>query len=326
MAFTKAKSRQAKLKVGLYGPQGSGKTLTSLLIAEGLARAEGKKIAYIDTEHGTDFYAQAIPERKVHPEAFDFDRIVTRAIYEAVNEVENMPSEYGVLIIDSVTHIWEAAMDSYTGKKTSQGGIPMWAWSKIKRPYKKLMRLFLDGNFHGIICGREGNVFEEDEDDKDKIKVVGKKMKAEGETPYEPHILGRMIPERLADGQQIIQVFFEKDRSGILQGRTIQWPGFSTVEPLVQYLSGDKQGAIGDSAEKDEQLADDAEDRERRERVALFTQIKSAIQTAADMDGLKTAWSLTRGKKGRLGDALEELSMIKDARKSELLGVSEADI
>ena len=37
--FRKAKAEQAALKIGLYGPPGSGKTFTSLLIAEGLAKA-----------------------------------------------------------------------------------------------------------------------------------------------------------------------------------------------------------------------------------------------------------------------------------------------
>jgi pantothenate kinase-related protein Tda10 len=56
--FRKAKGEQAAIKMGLYGPPGSGKTFTSLLIAEGLAAITGKRIAYVDTERGTDFYSQ----------------------------------------------------------------------------------------------------------------------------------------------------------------------------------------------------------------------------------------------------------------------------
>lgn len=41
MAFKKAEAKQARLKLGIYGGQGSGKTLTALLIAEGLAKLEG---------------------------------------------------------------------------------------------------------------------------------------------------------------------------------------------------------------------------------------------------------------------------------------------
>jgi pantothenate kinase-related protein Tda10 len=56
--FRKAKAEQAALKIGIYGPPGSGKTFTSLLIAEGLGKISGKRVAYVDTERGTDFYAQ----------------------------------------------------------------------------------------------------------------------------------------------------------------------------------------------------------------------------------------------------------------------------
>jgi pantothenate kinase-related protein Tda10 len=61
--FQKAKAEQAALKIGIYGPPGSGKTFTSLLMAEGLAQATKRRVAYVDTEHGTDFYCKAVPMR-----------------------------------------------------------------------------------------------------------------------------------------------------------------------------------------------------------------------------------------------------------------------
>ena len=38
--FRKAKAEQAALKIAMYGPPGSGKTFTTLLLAEGLAKRE----------------------------------------------------------------------------------------------------------------------------------------------------------------------------------------------------------------------------------------------------------------------------------------------
>src|SRR5687767_12296980 len=107
--FRKAKAEQAALKIGVYGPSGSGKTFTSLLMAEGLARHTGKRIAFVDTEHGTDFYCKEVPERRVHPKAFDFDAIYTKAITDIIRDIKAIkPTEYGVVIIDSITHVWEA--------------------------------------------------------------------------------------------------------------------------------------------------------------------------------------------------------------------------
>jgi hypothetical protein len=323
--FKKAQSEQAYLKAALYGKAGSGKTLTSLLWAEGLAAVSGGRIAYVDTERGSEFYSMAIPERTVHPKAFDFDRLITTSLLETLEAVEELDAEkHRVVVIDSLTHLWEAARNTYRGQKTSTGGIPIQAWGEIKRPYKRLISLLLDGNFHVIICGREGVVMEEDESG--DVKVTGARMKAEGETPHEPHVLGRMWPERHKDGVSTIRVFFEKDRSGILAGKTFPWPNYKTIEPLMSYLSGGTQGRIGtpeDSAEKDAAKADERDARAESERAALYAQILSAIQQSSSVDALKAAWSLVNGKKTKLGDYVTKLEAAKEARKAELMKMAE---
>lgn len=322
--FKKAEPKQAKLKVGLYGKQGSGKTLTSLLWAEFLAKLDGKRVAYIDTESGTDFYAQTIPERRVHPEAFDFDVLVTRSIEAAAKAAEELDtSVYGVLVIDSVTHLWEAAREAYVGKRMKNGEIPISAWGQIKRPYKRLMTAFLNGNFHAIVCGREGVQMSTDEDG--EVKITGTKMKSEGETPYEPHILCRMISERDVDGAYRVSMLAEKDRSGILMGKVFYEPGVEVIKPLLPYLSAGTQRTIASAEETAEQDAAMAEQREAKsadERKALYEQIRSAIVSASNLDALKAAWSLTSGKKTKLGEEnLSALEAAKDARKQELVNV-----
>ena len=320
--FTKAKSEQAFLKIALYGKAGTGKTLTSLLWAEGLAARNNKRVAFVDTERGSEFYAIPIAERKVHPAAFDFDRLFTKSIMETVEAVESIdPAQHSVVVIDSITHLWEAARASYTGKLMANGGIPIQAWQQIKKPYKRLMALLLDGNYHAIICGREGVVMEDDENG--EMKVTGTKMKAEGETPHEPHVLGRMRPERSADGTYVITVFFEKDRSGILTGRTIEWPNYSTIAPLMNYMTGSTQGKMGteeENAEKDAAAMETQAQRTASERDMLMAQIRTALQNARNLDELKAAWSLTSGKKTKLGEAyFSQLELIKDAAKNDLL-------
>jgi hypothetical protein len=183
------------------------------------------------------------------------------------------------------------------------------------------MALFLDGNFHAILCGREGLVMDKDEDG--ELEVIGTKMKAEGETPHEPHVLGRMNPDRDEKGGYIIQVFFEKDRSGILTGKTFQWPTYRTIEPVVQYLSGGLQGSLGtpeEAADKDASLQEAAKQRDEADRRGLYDHIRTALVNAKSSEELKTAWSLTSGKKGKLGELFEQLQTIKDTRKTEILG------
>lgn len=255
--FKKAKGEQAAVKIGFYGASGSGKTFTALLCAEGLADVSKKRVAYVDTEHGTDFYCKAVADRKVHPEAFDFDALYTKSITETLESVKGLnPSQYGVVVIDSITHIWEAARLAYTGKETSAGTIPFHAWAKIKKPYKELINYLLSSPMHIIICGRQGNEFDEDEET-GELKRIGTKMKAEGETPYEPHILIHMeAVKNIKTGTATITAFAEKDRTGLLAGRTIQNPSFDNLIKPILALLGDKQAAMKPDAET---AAEDAE-------------------------------------------------------------------
>lgn len=242
--FKKAKAEQAYVKMAMYGASGSGKTFTSLLIAEGLSAIIGKRTAYIDTERGSDFYSQAVKERKLHPTAFDFDALYTRSLVESLEAVKTLDLKtHGIIVVDSVTHLWETAKNSFEGKQTKAGTIPFHAWGKIKKPYKDFINTIISLPCHVIICGRQGNDFAEDEET-GELKSIGHKMKAEGETPYEPHILIRLecVKGKNIDSYPIAHV--EKDRTGILSGRAIEYPTFDNlIKPLLGVL-GHKQAVI----------------------------------------------------------------------------------
>lgn len=290
--FRKAKAEQAALKIGMYGPPGSGKTFTSLLIAEGLGIASGKRVAYVDTERGTDFYCKDVPSRAVHPQAFDFDALYTRSLTEVLASVKSLkPEEYGVIVLDSVTHLWEAAIAAYGGNQTRAGTIPMHAWGKIKRPYKELMSTLLSSPMHVVICGRQGTEYATDEET-EELKAVGLKMKAEGETAYEPHILIRMeaIKPKKTHELATIVAYAEKDRTGVLAGRSFMNPTYESMIKQLLPLLGDTQARIASS---DETAAADAEriSDEEKERVTnsakLLAEFKAKITLAETAAALK---------------------------------------
>ncbi len=274
MGFRRAKAEQAAIKMAIYGPPGRGKTMTALLIAEGLASSTKKRIAYVDTERGTDFYAKDVPARVVHPSAFDFDAVYTRSLTEVCTAVKELSFDtHSVIVLDSITHLWESAIGAYEGRRTSIDSIPMHAWGQIKKPYKDLIRYLLSAPFHVLICGRQGNEFGENEDG--ELKKTGVKMKSEGETAYEPHVLLRMETVR-TDGLETIYAVPEKDRSGVLAGRRIQvWPapadfkGNYTFEvlakPLISLLGGTQAAIESDDevAAKDAGALADQEDQKK---------------------------------------------------------------
>ena len=255
--FRKAKAEQAALKIGLYGKAGSGKTFTSLLIGEGLAKHDGKRLAMVDTEHGADFYSMNVPERRVHPAAFEFDALYSRGMMEVLQECLKIdPKEYSCVVLDSMTHLWQVCIDSYTGKKGPDGQIPLQAWGPIKRPYKALMQWMLSTTMHVIICGRQGIEYGVNVEN-EELEVKGYKMKAEGETGYEPHILIRLEELRQQNKESIPTAYVEKDRTGILQGRAIPWPNYESVaEPMLKLL-GSSQAVI----DSDQAALADAESR-----------------------------------------------------------------
>src|SRR5262245_10224674 len=236
--FQKPQPLKAALKIAIYGSAGAGKTFTALLLAEGLARHTGKRVALVDTEQGSAFYGQEVPQRSVHPTAFDFDVLHSRSITEVLSAVRSLDSaRYGVLVVDSITHLWDACKAAYAGRTNRNGAIPFQAWTAIKKPYRELMHFLLSTPMHVLICGRQGVEYGEDEAT-GELKSVGYKMRAEGETPYEPDLLLRLEQHRAKRKQAAVPTaFVEKDRTGLLAGKAIEWPQYDNVaKPLLPLL------------------------------------------------------------------------------------------
>lgn len=288
--FQKAKPMQAKISAAIYGAAGSGKTFTTLLLAEGIANWTGKRVAFVDTENGSDFYAMDIPERQIHPEAFDFDALYTRSLQETLREVKRLdPETHSVVVIDSMTHLWEAARNAYQGKKGRGGQIPLHEWAGIKRPFKELETWLINSPFHVFFLGRQGVDYQEDETG--ETKAVGTKMKSESETPHEPNLLLHM--EAIKHGkrkQATITAFAEKDRTGILTGRLIEWPSFDSIaKPLLDCLGVDQaqiqtadEAGIADA----EAMADQQAERERWSK-EVMEEFKARLVLAKTMDDVK---------------------------------------
>jgi len=228
----------------------------------------------------------------LHQAAFDFDAIYTQSLTEVIAAVKSLnPAEHGVVVIDSISHMWLAAMQAYSGKLTKIGTIPMTAWGKIKRPYKDLMSYLLSSTMHVIICGRQKTEYKEDEET-EELKAVGVAMRAEGETAYEPHILIRMEAIKPARTNEIASIvaYIEKDRTGVLAGRSFINPTFESLcVPLLPLLGVTQaQMVTGDAAAMvdAETLAQQNAEREAFS-AAKLKEMSARIDLAADEKALK---------------------------------------
>lgn len=131
MQLRQSERRKAKIKMALQGSAGSGKTYSSLLIAQGLLNGDLSKVAVIDTENGSaDLYAH-LGNYNVLPLKPPFS---PQKFVEAIDICEKAGME--VIILDSISHCWDFLLDYHS----SLAGNSFTNWAKIK----PLEKLFVD--------------------------------------------------------------------------------------------------------------------------------------------------------------------------------------
>ena len=98
MKLQKAKREQVKLRLGLSGASGFGKTYSALLLAYGIT-GDWSKIAVIDTENNSASLYANLGEYNVLPLTAPFS---PERYIEAIKTCEDDGMD--VIIIDSITH------------------------------------------------------------------------------------------------------------------------------------------------------------------------------------------------------------------------------
>lgn len=181
ISIRKAEREGARLVIGLAGISGSGKTLSALMLAYGLANGDGTKVGFLDTENrrgslyaSDDTYdkIQASLGMEQRPDAFwigDLEPPFSPQRYiDAIREFEQAGVE--VLVIDSVSHEWEGTGGCEEIATLANPMKPQ--WNKAKAEHKRFMNALLQSNMHVICCIRA----------REKVKLV----KVNGKTEYEP--------------------------------------------------------------------------------------------------------------------------------------------
>jgi hypothetical protein len=141
MNLQPASRKKAKIKLGLQGPSGSGKSMGALLTAYGIC-GDWSKIAVVDTEnHSADLYAHIGSYNVLSLSApFTPEKYV-----QALEVCEKAGME--VIILDSVTHEWENLIDYHS----SLQGNSFTNWAKVTPRHNDFVQKILQTNCH-VIC------------------------------------------------------------------------------------------------------------------------------------------------------------------------------
>lgn len=167
-AFRKAERAALLVRLLLMGPSGSGKTWTALELATGLA--DSGQIAVVDTERSSSLR---------YGDLFEFDQVdLEDPTVEAYIAAFDAAADggYSVLIIDSISHAWDAVLayvDEVAARQMS--GNRFAGWKEGTPLHKRFLSSILDFPGHVIATARSKQeyVLEEDEKGRKVPRKVG---------------------------------------------------------------------------------------------------------------------------------------------------------
>lgn len=233
--FQKAVKYGSKLRMAIIGTSGSGKTYSSLRIATTL----GKKIAYIDTEHGS---------ARKYSDEFNFD-VIELDSYSVENFLACIyaaeKNGYDVLIIDSLSHAWSGKdgilefVDSETAKSKSKNQYTS-GWREATPLHNKLVDTILASKLHIICCMRSKSEYVMQEDEKGKKfprKIGMQPVQREG-MEYEFDIIGDIDTDH--------KMLITKSRCSAIDNKLFNKPGEEFAQIVLEWLGGDVPPAKSD--------------------------------------------------------------------------------
>lgn len=211
-SFVRAKKAITPLKISIQGISFSGKTMSAIKLAKGLAK--GKDVFVIDSENGSAALYDHLDflHASVRPPFRPDDYI--KLIREAVD------AGAGAVVIDSGSHAWQYILDYKDQLDTAGGRGAQWSnWAKAKPLWQALKDAILQSPVHVVVCFREAAEYAVDSSDdgrgnkQSRVNKVGTKAKAEEGSEYEFTVAWKL-------DKTTHLAFVEKDRTGLFDGRS----------------------------------------------------------------------------------------------------------
>ena len=211
MAFRKAQRKQAKLRLAITGPAGSGKTYSALQLAFGL----GGRIAMIDTENGSGDLYSHLGDYDIATMTQPYD---PRFYINFIHEAEK--GKYDIIIIDSLSHAWsgkggildiqnKVAESKYRGNSYA-------AWRDVTPLQNMLVDALITSPAHIIATMRSKTDYVQSENERGRteIRKVGLAPVQREGIDYEFGTVFDLSPNHMA--------IVSKDRTGIFDGNIFE--------------------------------------------------------------------------------------------------------
>lgn len=179
--FKKAERKNAKLRLAIAGPTGSGKTFTALLLAKGM----GGRIAVADTENSS---------AELYEDLVEFEHANIQPPYTPEKFIQVIKAaeqaNFDTLILDSITHEWSGVggcleiVDQLAAgpfKGNSWG-----AWSQVTPRHRKFIDAMLQSSINIIVTMRSKmETIQTNDNGKKKVEKVGMKAEQRDGIEYE---------------------------------------------------------------------------------------------------------------------------------------------
>lgn len=226
-SFAKAVREKLRLRMAIDGPSGSGKSITALRCA--LALSPSKKIAVIDTEHGSarKYIGEDFGEGSIDFEVCELKSYSPSNYTSLINEASR--GGFDVVIVDSLSHAWEGK-DGALELVNKKGGNSFTAWKDVTPMHQAMVQAILDAGCHVIVTMRSKTeyVMEADSNGKQIPRKVGMAPVQRQGMEYEFDVYLSM------DWSHIGSV--TKSRCRAVDGLIVAKPGADFMRPIIEWL------------------------------------------------------------------------------------------
>jgi hypothetical protein len=164
MELKQAKREQVKLRIGLSGASGFGKTFSALLLAYGITN-DYSKVAVIDTENKS---------ASLYSHLGNYNTLNLEPPYSPENYIKAIEvcekAKIEVIVIDSITHEWNGKGGCLDIHEKLGGRFQNWA--QITPRHQAFIDKILQANCHVITTTRRKVDYSMDTDNSGKTKVI----------------------------------------------------------------------------------------------------------------------------------------------------------